>query len=82
MRLAAPGGRLIDFGLRRALGSEAGLLSARASFLAGFDGTSNVLAGVRWNIPLAGTMAHSFVLAHDSELAAFEHFARWCACNA
>ena len=55
--------------------AEAALLSARASYLAGFDGSSNVLAGMRWQIPLFGTMAHSFIQAHDSELAAFEHFA-------
>lgn len=74
--LAAPGRLLVDFGLRRAHGYEAGLLSARASYLAGFDGTSTVLAGVRFGIPLYGTMAHSFVEAHDSELEAFRHYAR------
>ncbi len=76
VRLAAPGKLLVDFGLRRAHGGEAGLLSARASRIAGFDGTATVLAGLRWDIPLYGTMAHSFVQAHDDELAAFEHFAR------
>ncbi|HET6719983.1 MAG TPA: nicotinate phosphoribosyltransferase, partial [Rhodocyclaceae bacterium] len=76
VRLAAGERLLVDFGLRRAHGAEAGLLSARASYLAGFDGSSNVLAGVRWAIPLFGTMAHSYVEAHDSELAAFAHFAR------
>ncbi len=76
VRLAAPDKSLVDFGLRRAHGAEAGLLSARASYLAGFDGTSTVLAGMRWGIPLYGTMAHSFVQAHDDEVAAFEHFAR------
>jgi nicotinate phosphoribosyltransferase len=76
VRLAAPGRRLVDFGLRRAHGAEAGLLSARASYLAGFDGSSNVLAGMRWEVPIFGTMAHSFVQAHADELDAFEHFAR------
>jgi len=76
VRLAARDKLLVDFGLRRAHGAEAALLSARASFLAGFDGSSNVLAGVRWDVPLFGTMAHSFVQTHDDELAAFEHFAR------
>ena len=76
VRLAAPDRRLVDFGLRRAHGDEAGLLSARTSYLAGFDGSSNVLAGMRWNIPLFGTMAHSFIQAHESELSAFEDFAR------
>ena len=75
VRLAATDGLLVDFGLRRAHGAEAGLLSARASYLAGFDGSSNVLAGMRWNIPVLGTMAHSFIQAHADETAAFEHFA-------
>ncbi|NMG46200.1 nicotinate phosphoribosyltransferase [Aromatoleum toluvorans] len=74
--LAAHGRLLVDFGLRRAHGAEAGLLSARASYLAGFDGTATVEAGMRWGIPLYGTMAHSFIQAHDDEAAAFEHFAR------
>jgi nicotinate phosphoribosyltransferase len=74
--LAAPGRPLIDFGLRRAHCAEAGMLSARASYLAGFAGTSNVAAGRRWDIPLHGTMAHSYVLSHDQEVVAFEAFAR------
>ncbi|BCX82226.1 nicotinate phosphoribosyltransferase [Methylomarinovum caldicuralii] len=74
--LAAPGKRLVDFGLRRAHGSEAGLLAARAAYLAGFIGTSNVLAGRRFDIPVFGTMAHSYIMAHDDELAAFRGFAR------
>jgi len=74
VRLAAPDKLLVDFGLRRAHGAEAGLRSARASFIAGFDGTATVLAGMRWGVPLFGTMAHSFIQAHDNELAAFEHF--------
>ncbi|MDO8775816.1 MAG: nicotinate phosphoribosyltransferase [Burkholderiaceae bacterium] len=76
VRLAAAGKLLVDFGLRRAHGAEAGLLSARASYLAGLDGTSTVLAGMNWGIPLYGTMAHSFIQAHDGEVDAFEHFAR------
>jgi len=74
--LAAPGKRLVDFGFRRAHGAEAGLLSARAAYIAGFAATSAVEAGMRWSIPIAGTMAHSFVQAHEVELEAFEHFAR------
>jgi nicotinate phosphoribosyltransferase len=71
------GGRpLIDFGLRRAHGAEAGLLAARASYVAGFAGTATVLAGMVYGIPLYGTMAHSFVQAHEDELLAFEHFAQ------
>ncbi len=73
--LAAPGKLLVDFGLRRAHGAEAGLLAARAAYLAGFSGTATVLAGTRFDIPLFGTMAHSFVQAHDSEISSFRSFA-------
>lgn len=73
---AADGRTLVDFGLRRAHGAEAGLLSARASFIAGFTGTATVLAGMRWEIPLFGTMAHSYIEAHARESDAFENFAR------
>ncbi|MEO5865373.1 MAG: nicotinate phosphoribosyltransferase [Nitrospiraceae bacterium] len=73
--LAADGKPLIDFGLRRAHGAEAGLLAARASYLAGFSGTATVLAGMEYDIPIYGTMAHSFVQAHKDETTAFEHFA-------
>ncbi len=76
MALAAPGKQLVDFGLRRAHGAEAGLLAARASFLAGFSGTATVLANREFGIPLVGTMAHSFVQAHDDETTAFERFAQ------
>lgn len=74
--LLASGKPLIDFGLRRAHGAEAGLLAARASYLAGFAGTATVLAGAEFGIPTYGTMAHSFVQAHTDETEAFEHFAR------
>jgi len=74
--LAAAGRPLIDFGLRRAHGAEAGLLSARASYLAGFAGTSAVEAARRFAVPVFGTMAHSFVQAHDDESTAFADFAR------
>lgn len=74
--LAAPGKTLVDFGLRRAHGAEAGLLAARTAYLAGFDGTATVRAGQRFGIPLYGTMAHSFVQAYDSEVVALERFAR------
>jgi len=73
--LVAGGKPLIDFGLRRAHGAEAGLLAARASYLAGFAGTATVLAGMEYDIPIYGTMAHSFVQAHKNEATAFEHFA-------
>jgi nicotinate phosphoribosyltransferase len=74
--LAATGKPVIDFGLRRSHGAEAGLLAARASYLAGFAGTATVLAGMHYGIPIYGTMAHSFVQAHEDETAAFEHFAQ------
>lgn len=67
---------LVDFGLRRAHGAEAGLLAARASYLAGFAGTATVLAGPRFGVPVYGTMAHSFVQAHTDEVESFERFAR------
>ena len=73
--LVASGKPLVDFGLRRAHGAEAGLLAARASYLAGFSGTATVEAGHFFGIPLYGTMAHSFVQAHTDEMEAFEHFA-------
>ena len=73
--LLAPGKQLVDFGLRRAHGAEAGLLAARASYLAGFSGTATMLAGQKFAIPLFGTMAHSFIQAFDNETAAFEAFA-------
>ena len=76
MVLAAPGKQLVDFGLRRAHGAEAGLLAARASYLAGFAGTATTLAAPRFGIPIYGTMAHSFVQAHDNEETAFLNFAR------
>lgn len=74
--LVAPDKLLVDFGMRRAHGAEAGLLAARASYLAGFSGTATVLAGTLLDIPLFGTMAHSFIQAHQDESDAFEHFAR------
>jgi nicotinate phosphoribosyltransferase len=76
--LVAPGKLLVDFGLRRAHAGEAGLLAARASYIAGFSGTATVLAAPLFGIPIFGTMAHSFVQAHDDEAAAFERFAAAC----
>ena len=76
MMIAAPRRPLVDYGLRRAHGAEAGLLAARASYIAGFSGTATVAAGLEFGIPVYGTMAHSFVQAHDDETLAFEHFAR------
>lgn len=74
--LVAPNKLLVDFGLRRAHGAEAGLLAARASYLVGFAGSATVLAAPLFGLPIFGTMAHSFIQAHDDESVAFEHFAR------
>ncbi|MFZ5780007.1 MAG: nicotinate phosphoribosyltransferase [Pseudomonadota bacterium] len=75
MVLAAPGKTLVDFGFRRAHGAEAGLLAARASYLAGFAGTATLEAYRSFGIPVFGTMAHSFIQAHDDEVTAFRRFA-------
>jgi nicotinate phosphoribosyltransferase len=75
MVLAAPGKELVDFGARRAHGAEAALLAARASYIAGFAGSATVLAELQFGIPVFGTMAHSFIEAHEDESAAFERFA-------
>jgi nicotinate phosphoribosyltransferase len=72
----AGGRRLVDFGPRRAQGADAALIAARSSYLAGFHGSSNVLAGRRYGIPIHGTMAHSYVMAHERERDSFAHFAR------
>ncbi len=76
MVIASKGRTLVDFGLRRAHSGEAGLLAARASYLTGFTGTATVLANKAFGIPIYGTMAHSFIEAHDDETEAFEHFAQ------
>ena len=73
---AAKGRGVVDFGSRRAHGTDAALKVARATYLAGGEGTSNVLAGLLYGVPVFGTMAHSYVQAHDSEAASFEAFAR------
>ena len=75
-RLAVPNKLLVDFGLRRAHGAEAGLMAARAAYIAGFAGSATVLAGKMFGMPLYGTMAHSFIEAFDDEAEAFEAFAR------
>jgi nicotinate phosphoribosyltransferase len=73
--LAAPDKQLVDFGFRRAHGAEAGVLAARAAYLAGFAGSATVAAGPLFGIPTYGTMAHSFIQAHDDEMTAFANFA-------
>jgi nicotinate phosphoribosyltransferase len=75
MVLQQPKATLIDFGLRRAHGGDAGLLAARAAYIAGFTGTATLAAERAFGIPAFGTMAHSFIQAHDSEMAAFRSFA-------
>ncbi|MBM3224887.1 MAG: nicotinate phosphoribosyltransferase, partial [Candidatus Tectomicrobia bacterium] len=72
---AAQGRRLVDFALRRTHGTDAGLKVARASYLAGFDATSNVLAGQIYGIPISGTMAHAYVSSFTEEIEAFRAFA-------
>lgn len=66
---------LIDFGMRRAQSTGA-YYASRAAFIGGFEATSNVLAGKDFNIPISGTMAHSFVQSYDDELTAFRDFAQ------
>lgn len=72
---AAAGRAVIDFGSRRAHGADAAMKVARACYLEGGVGTSNVLAGKVYGIPVFGTMAHSYVQAHDDEFQAFAAFA-------
>jgi len=72
---AAKGRPLVDFSLRRTQGQDAGLKVARSTFLAGFSGTSNVLAGKQFDLPVSGTMAHSYISAFDREIDAFTAFA-------
>lgn len=71
----APGKSLIEFGLRRTPSVDAGLAAARSSFIAGFTGTSNLYAGEQLDIPVSGTVAHSFIEIFSSELEAFRAFA-------
>ncbi|WP_075109817.1 nicotinate phosphoribosyltransferase [Halofilum ochraceum] len=73
----AAGGRgVVDFGARRAHGFDASVAAARASWIAGCGGTSNMVAGQRYGLPVVGTMAHSYVEAFPDELSAFRAFAR------
>jgi nicotinate phosphoribosyltransferase len=73
---AAGDRRLIDFSLRRTQGTDAGLKVARASYIGGFIGTSNVLAGKLYGLPIYGTMAHSYVESFPHEIDAFRAFAK------
>jgi nicotinate phosphoribosyltransferase len=73
---AAKGKEIIEFGLRREQGVDAGMKVARSSYIAGCAGTSNVLAGMTYDIPVFGTMAHSFVMSFEKEIDAFRAFAK------
>ncbi|HEX5829399.1 MAG TPA: nicotinate phosphoribosyltransferase, partial [Gemmatimonadaceae bacterium] len=73
--LAAEGGEVLEFGLRRAQGPNGGLSASRAAYVGGCSSTSNVLAGQRFGIPVAGTHAHSWVMVFDDELEAFAAYA-------
>ena len=72
---AADGRPLIDFSLRRTQGQDAGLTVARSTYISGFAGTSNLLAGQGYNIPVSGTMAHSYISAFEHEIDAFRAYA-------
>ncbi len=72
---AADGDRVLEFGLRRAQGIDGGISAARAAYIGGCTGTSNVLAGRLLGIPVRGTHAHSWVMSFDDELAAFQAYA-------
>lgn len=75
IRLVAPNETLMEFGTRRAQEADAAIWGARAAYIAGFDATSNLLAGMMFGIPTSGTHAHAWVQQHDSEQEAFDKFA-------
>ena len=73
---SARGKPVIEFGLRRTQGTDAGMKAARCSYIAGAEGTSNVLAGMKYGIPVFGTMAHSYIMSFDHEIDAFRNFVK------
>ena len=73
---AAKNNPVVDFSLRRTQGTDAGMKVARASYIAGCVGTSNVLAGMKFKIPIYGTMAHSFVMTFEKEEKSFEAYSK------
>jgi nicotinate phosphoribosyltransferase len=73
---AAKGKTVIEFGLRREHGTDAGMKVARSSYIAGCNGTSNVLAGMEYDIPIFGTMAHSFIMLFEKEIDSFRAFVK------
>ncbi len=76
VRLAAKNDAVIEFGLRRAQGIDGGLIAARAAYIGGCDGTSNLQAGEQFGIPVSGTQAHSWIMFFDTEMEAFQTYAR------
>lgn len=73
---AAEGDPVLEFGLRRAQGPDAGIYGARAAIIGGCTGTSNVLTGQMFNVPVSGTHAHSWVMSFDEEIEAFRAYAK------
>lgn len=73
---ASKGKSVVEFGLRREHGVDAGMKVARSSYIAGCQGSSNVLAGLAYGIPVFGTMAHSFIMSYEKEIDAFRAFAK------
>ena len=73
--LASNRGKVLEFGLRRAQGRDGAMSASRAAYIGGASGTSNALAGMRYGIPVMGTMAHSWIMGFPSEEAAFDAYA-------